>query len=231
MGLKMLILIFVLSLLPSYLIYRFLRNRKVEDKEYKRICFSALKRGMFLSVALTMVVSSLFYIVERILVALGASTIAITVYHNFILFALAEELVKYYVLKNILKKNPYPYDSLDIVSLMMIVGMGFGITEAIVYAIGANAGMMLVRGFTAMHCGYGFIMGYYIAKGIETKKKKYTILGIIIPFILHGSYDTCLSEVIWEVNENFMYVSLLLAVVAIITLIVAILYIRKANKK
>ncbi len=226
----MLILIFILSLLPSILVFLWLRKWNAEDSEYRRICTRALERGAFLCVALVFVLSSIFYIIERIIVLLGAGAVITTIYHNFIVFALAEELVKYGMLKGLIKKHPYAYSQLDITSLMMIIGIGFGISESIVYAFGANAGIMLTRGFTAMHCGYGFIMGYFVSKGMKTGKRQYTAIGILLPFLLHGIYDCCLSDVIGEVNENLVYISLILAVVAIITLIIAILYIRRARK-
>lgn len=107
---------------------------------------------------------------------LGGGAVPIAIYHNFIVLALAEEIAKYRILKGLLKKNPYPYTWIDITSSMMIVGIGFEITESVAYAFGSNAGMMLTRGLTAMHCGYGFIMGYFIGKGMQTGQKRYTIL-------------------------------------------------------
>lgn len=227
----MLILIFVISLVPVLLIYGWLRKRKGEDAEYKKICTSALKREAFLCPVLVAALSAIFYVIERILVVLGAGTVVIEIYHNFILLALAEELVKYWAVKGLIKKNPYAYSRIAIITFMMIIGIGFEITESLVYTLGANAGMMLARGLTVMHCGYGFLMGYFVAKGMETGKKKYTLIGILLPFMLHGLYDCCLSNEIGKINENVVYVSLTLAVVAILTIIAAICYIYKAKDK
>lgn len=227
----MLILIFIVSLLPSVLIYLWLRKRKAEDSQYRTICTHAFERGAFLCVALVLVLSSIFYIIEKIIVLLGAGSVFTTVYHNFIVLALSEELIKYLALKGLIKKNPYSYSWLDITSWMMIIGIGFGLSESVVYALGANAGIMLTRGFTAMHCGYGFIMGYFVGKGMKTGLKRYTAIGILLPFLLHGSYDCCLSDTIGQVNENLVYISLILAVAAIITLVIAILHVRRAKGK
>ena len=223
------IIIFIVSLIPAILIYRWLRNRR-EDKEYRHICACALKRGATLCVLLVLALSAIFYVVERLLVAVGAGDLLAAIFRNFIVLALAEETAKYLMLKGLLKKHPYPYAWIDITSLMMIVGMGFGITESVAYAFGANAGMMLMRGITAMHCGYGFIMGYFVGKGMNTGKKKYTAIGFLIPFLLHGMYDFCLSDTLGAISENFAYVSLALAVAALITLIVSIIHIHKAGK-
>ncbi len=125
---------------------------------------------------LVLLLSSTFFVIERIMAVLGVGAVPIAIYHNFIVLALAEEIAKYRILKGLLKKNPYPYTWIDITSSMMIVGIGFEITESVAYAFGSNAGMMLTRGLTAMHCGYGFIMGYFIGKGMQTGQKRYTIL-------------------------------------------------------
>ncbi len=227
----MLILVFILSLVPAVLIFIWLKRRKAEDSEYKNICTSALKRGAIPCALLVLPLSVIFFVIERILAVLGVGAVPRAIYYNFIVLALAEELAKYRILKSLLKKNPYPCSWLDVTSLMMIVGIGFQITESIVYAFGANAGMMLVRGLTAMHCGYGFIMGYFIGKGMKTGQKRYTVLGILLPFILHGLYDTCLSEVLGEISDKFAYVSLALAAASLVILAIAFIHIHKAGKK
>ena len=81
-----------------------------------------------------------------------------------------------------------------------------------------------------MHCGYGFIMGCFLAKGMKTGDKKYTVLGLLIPFVLHATYDACLGDAVDKINSNFMFVSGALAVVAIITLVVAIVFFVKNSK-
>ncbi len=225
------ILIFALSLVPIVLVYRWLKKRKAEDEVYKKICLNALKRGAFLCAAGVLVLSGLFYIIDRILVVLGVGDVIMEIYYNFILLALSEELVKYWALKGLIKKNPYPYSRIDLTSCMMIIGLGFQITESIAYAFGASAGMMLMRGLTLMHCGYGFIMGFFVGKAMETGKKQYTMLGILIPFLIHGTYDYCLGDVIGSINKNVVYISLALAVVAIFTIIGAIWHIHKAENK
>ncbi len=226
-----LILIFILSLVPAVLIYLWLKKRKAEDDDYKKICALALKRGAFLCVALVFLLSSLFYITEKLMVMAGVENVIVEVYHNYITLAFAEELMKYMALRGLIKKNPYSYSWLNITSLMMIIGIGFELSESVAYALGSNAGMMLTRGITAMHCGYGFIMGYFVGKGMKTRQRKYTLFGFIIPFLLHGTYDCCLSDLLAKISGNFAYVSLSLAVVAIITLVFAIIHIRKAANK
>ena len=65
---------------------------------------------------------------------------------------------------------------------------------------------------------------------MQTGLKKYTLLGILIPFLMHGLYDFCLSDVLDNISWYFGCVSLTLAGVAVITLIIAIITIRRSAK-
>ncbi len=227
----MLIIVFALSLVPSILIYLMLKNRKPNDIEYKKMCKTALIKGAFPGALFVILFSATLYTFEIAMRLLGANAIILAIYNDFVLAALSEELVKYYMLRTLLKKSTYPYSRTDIISFMMLIGIGFGMLEALWYAIGANAGMMLTRGICAMHCGYGFIMGYFVSKGIQTGNRKYTVVGFFLPLLLHGMYDFCLSDTLAQISEDFAYISLALAIVAIITLIIAIVYIRRDRKQ
>lgn len=225
------IIILMLSLLPSIGLYYWLRIIKGKDINYRLICSKALKSGLLFCTLFVFILSSLCYILEIFMKYLGINSIVIAAYHNYVLFACSEEIMKYLVLKRVMKKNGYAYSLLDYICLMMIVGLGFGLTEALLYSIGASIGMMVVRGLTLMHAGYGFIMGYFVSKEKQTGDKKYHVLSLLVPIVLHGTYDFCLSDELALVSENFAFISLFLAVVALITIVVAIIFIRKNMKK
>lgn len=227
----LLILFFVLSLLPPLLIFFWLRKRKGEDAEYRHICNAAFGRGALWCPAFLIAMLVVVYGLEFLMTKLNVNGIIIALYHSFIVAALLEEIVKYAGLKRLLKKHPYAYSRLDITTMMMIIGIGFGLLESVFFAFGMNPAKMLVRGITAMHCGYGFIMGYFVAKGMQTGKKKYTRLGFIIPFMLHGIYDSGVSAQLRQVSEAFSLVSVLLALFGLVTLILAIVHVHKATKR
>ena len=226
-----LILAFALSLLPPLLIFFWLKKIKKEDLEYQKVCNKAFWRGALWCPLVLIALLVVFYGLELLMKKLGANEVIVALYHNFIVAALLEEGVKYAGLKRHLKKHPYAYSKLDIISLMMIVGIGFGLMEAVFYAAGLNPGKMIARGIMAMHCGYGFITGCFVAKAMQTGKKKYSVLGILIPFVLHGTYDSCVSEELRKISEAISMVSVVLALVGLITLVVAIVHVNKAKKK
>ena len=228
-----LVLVFIISLLPYIFIYSFLKKRKKEDTEYQTIYTKALKLGLLQCVGFVILTSGCLYITHIILKLVGVNNFVRNIYYNYIVLALSEEMVKYSMLKRLLKNNNYSYTWLDIVSFMGIIGIGFGLSESLVYAIGANAGMMLVRGISAMHSSYGLLMGYFLGKSKYTNKRLYTFLAIFIPFILHGTYDWCLSATMKNINENIAYISFILALVSIVINIVMLVFIskNKSNKK
>ncbi len=225
-----LILFFIISLLPSFFLYLWLKNVKKDDGTYKKICTSAFIKGLFLSTIGAFLFSSLLYIIEVILKASGLMEPYLSIYHNFILLGFSEEIIKFLVFKNVIKKNRYNYSPSDLISLMMIVALGFQLLESCFYGVGANIPTMLIRGLTIMHGGYGFLIGYFLVKGIQKEKKGYAFLAIFIPFILHGAYDFFLSTYIKEVNSDLGIISLLLALISIVIMIWAIAYINKLKK-
>lgn len=91
--------------------------------------------------------------------------------------------------------------------------------------------MMLVRGFTMGHVGYGFIMGWFYGKRLYTGKKKYGVIAVLLPWLLHGIYDFSLTPELIEVNENFMVIALFMALLDIVTLILMIRFFIRSNKQ
>ena len=231
MAVVIIILAFVLSLLPPLLIFFWLKRIKKEDLEYQKVCNKAFGRGALWCPLILVVLLVVFYGLEIVMTKLGVNSVIIALYHNFIVAALLEEGVKYAALRRHLVKHPYQYSRLDVISVMMIIGLSFGLMEAVFYAVGLNPGKMIARGIMAMHCGYGFITGCFVAKAMQTGKKKYSVLGVLIPFVLHGVYDSCVSSELRQISEYISMVSVILAFVGIITLVVAIVHINKAKKK
>ena len=221
------VLLFILSLLPLILIFLFLKNRKKEDKDYQILCVKGLKLGLLQCVGFVVLTAGFLYIVYIILKHIGVNAIIRNIYFNYIVLALSEEMVKYTLLKNLFKKNNYSYTWLDIMSLMAIIGIGFGFSESFLYVFGVNAGIIITRRVSATHCSYGLLMGYLLAKSKYTNKKSYNVLAIIIPFILHGTYDLCLSKTMKDLNENIGTIAIVLAIVTIIINIAMIMFINK----
>ena len=213
---------FIASLLPSIGLFLWLRGIE-GDIEFKGICNRALLQGV-LTVLPVIGCSFLFAVIEFGLSRLGVPGVAKAAYHTFIVLALSEELCKCFMFHKLLAKFQRSWSWADYVILMTIVGIGFGLAEDIPYAIGANEIIMLVRGVTCMHGGYGFIMGYFLGKARKTGNKTWNVVGVALPWLLHGAYDFGLSEEFLALGENAAFLSVSLAALAVVVLITLIVF-------
>ena len=226
-----LILAFIVSLVPSILILLWLRKRNEENQLYKDCCKSAAIRGcvcvlpvLWLGLVITRFALKVTHISNM-------NQLLYKAIYTVVVLAFAEELVKYLAFRGLLKKKTYEYTWADITAFMTIIGLTFGLLEDIPYAFGASPIVMLVRGVTMGHIGYGFIMGWFFGKRLYTGKKKYGLIAFLLPWALHGAYDFSLSPELMKVNDNFAGIGVSLAVVDIILLVLMIRFFVKARKK
>ena len=116
-------------------------------------------------------------------------------------------------------------------ALMVIVAIGFEVLESVVYAFDSGPIHMIVRGVTLMHGGYGFIEGWFYGKAAYTGKKWYAAVGFLICVILHGAYDFGLSSQFEAaVGENYAFLSVSLALLALILFVWMIIFFAKKKK-
>lgn len=226
----LLILAIVVSFIPALALYRWLKNRVKDDEAYKELCKSALKRGI-LSVLPILLVSAVFQIIIRLTGVQEANPLLYSALYTFIVLAFAEELVKYRTFRRTLKKTDYAVSWLDAAVLMTIVGIGFDLIESIIYAIGASVPVVLIRGVCIPHAGYGFLVGYFYGKGVKNGNAVTKWIGFVIAWLLHGLYDFSLSNEFIALNENLMFVALVLAVFDIVLVIMLVRFVKKAKKQ
>ena len=225
------ILIFILSIIPSSLIIVWMFKRRKDDLTYKRTCKRALWRGL-LSVLPILLLSGILYIINSVLkltVFKDMPVLAYQAIYKFVVLALAEEIIKYLMLRRTLKKSD-DYSWSDVVALMVIIGTAFGLMEDIPYAVGTNVPTMLIRGFTMGHVGYAFMMGWFYGKSLKTGKKRYDVIAVLLPWTLHGIYDYSLTPELIDVNENLMFIAILMAILEIVVLALTIRFFVRERK-
>ena len=112
--------------------------------------------------------------------------------------AFAEEGFKYLILKLRTWKSPEFDCQFDGVVYAVFVSLGFALWENIGYVLSYGISAALIRAVTAIpgHACFGVFMGvmYGLAKryalaGEEKKSKLYRQLAVIVPALLHGTYD------------------------------------------
>jgi len=226
------IVFFVLSIIPSVLIIKWMMGRRTDDPQYAAASKSALKKGL-ISVLPIIGVSAVLALAKRILestILKGLPDLTFEALNTFIVLAFAEELVKFTMLKSVLKKEPGPYTWADITAFMVIIGTAFGLIEDIPYAIGASPVVMLIRGATMGHVGYGFMMGWLYGKGLYTGDSKFKTMAFVLPFLLHGLYDFSLTPDLLKINDNLAFIGISLALMDVILLVLMIrFFIRSKN--
>ena len=119
--------------------------------------------------------------------------IIVLFFYCFIFVATIEEFSKFLMIYFISYNNKEFDQAFDIVLYSVIVGLGFACLENIFYVIFKSLTPLtvLLRGITAVpaHVCFQIIMGYYLYLSKNKDKYKNLILGILIPIILHGTYD------------------------------------------
>ena len=209
------ILFFLLSIIPSVLIFIWLKNRQKDHILYRKKCTYSFVSGL-ISVLPIILLSAILYVLSRVLKAAllkNVNALAYQAIYTFIVLAFAEEIIKYLAFRFVLKKNPYAYSWADVTAFMVIIGTGFGLIEDIPYAIGASPIIML----------YG--------KRLHTGKKRYGAIAILLPWLVHGLYDFSLTPELLEVNDNLAIIGVSLALLDIVLLILMIRFFIRAKKQ
>ena len=131
------------------------------------------------------------------------SSVVWSVFENFIVIALSEELMKYVFLRRGSWHSPEFNFRFDGIVYAVAVSLGFAALENILYAFTYGFTNTLVRAVTSIpaHCIFGIYMGYYYGMarwsenlGYHARKKSYLVRAIVIPILLHGFYDFCASS-------------------------------------
>lgn len=219
---------FLVSLVPSLAVYFMLKGLR-GDPWYKDSCRAAFKRGV-LTVFPIVLLSFAFNVIEHVSGLFEGDALLQAAFHKFIVLALAEELAKFLMFRRHLGKLDVEYSWLDMISFMTIIGLAFGLAEDVVFAFGTSPGQMIVRGITAGHLGYGFVMGYFMGKGRKTGNKVWTILGFALPWLMHGAYDFGLSDEFLALGEDTAFLSVSLAFLDFVLLIVTVVFALRARK-
>lgn len=217
------------TLIPTIIIYIWLKKCFKEKPGYSTTCRKALINGM-LSTGPIILCSLFFYIIEALTGLRKAGGIPDLLYHAFLVLAFSEELCKFLFFRLTLKKTQCEASWFDITAWMTMIGMGFGISESIIYSFTMSPAQAIVRGITVGHGVYGFITGFFYGKALSTGKKQFIALGFLIPFLLHGLYDFSLSE---ELGDVFVFdlIAVTLAFSDLVLMIVMIIFFVKAKKK
>ena len=118
--------------------------------------------------------------------------------HSFLGPAWTEEILKFLILYAIVLRRSEFNEPMDGIVYGVVASLGFATYENYDYVFRlaetwdiAPSQMAIWRSYTAvpMHGLNGCIMGFYFGMYAFTANKKYLILSLLIPFLLHGFYN------------------------------------------
>lgn len=194
-----------LAILPVLVIGTYV-NRKDRTKEPTSILVKLFISGI-LSCFVVLFVSNILSSVFPILSSSSAKTNLIEMLiYAFIGVALVEEGSKLLMVYNIGYKNKEFDEIYDIIIYSVFVALGFAAFENILYVLGnetieASITTGVLRAILAVpgHACDGLFMGYYLSlakiselQNQKEESKKNLLKSLLIPTILHGTYDFCI---------------------------------------
>ena len=225
MGMIQLILGLVVGLGPSLALYFWLRKRSMETPAYPETCGKALTAGLLATFPIVLL-SGVLFLLLRVTGLQETHPLLYQVPYTFIVLAFSEELMKYLSFRRLLKKMQQPYSWRELTVLMAVVAIGFGLAESLLYLIGSNVIVMLIRGIAIPHGGYGAIVGWFYGRSVKTGRRGDRVLGFVLAWLLHGLYDFSLAREFAAFNENLaIAIALTISVLNLALIIALILFV------
>lgn len=197
---------------------------KDKNKEPLALLIKLFLSG-FLSCFLVLIASDLLKIVFPFMISTENRTIIETILYTFIGIALVEETCKWIMVMLVgYTQNEFD-ETYDILIYSVFVSLGFAFIENIIYVINLQSlKTALVRAISAVpsHACDAVFMGYFLSiakqyalRKEKSKEKKYIILSIIIPTILHGLYDFLIMSNIEGSFQVFLIFVIMLYIISI----------------
>lgn len=194
------ILLLILSVVPSFILLVYCKSRTIYTKQPVSLIIRFLCFGM-LSVLPTIYFETVF---DNVLIIHYANYPTVyTFISTFFGVALIEEGMKFLVLDLITKKHPqYLKCIYDGLFFSVSTALGFAVLEHLLYVFiyyGGSFETAILRAATPGHFFFSIIMGLLYSESKKydyiniIKSITYKTLAIVIPTILHGLYDFCLS--------------------------------------
>ena len=179
----------LITIVPSLLIliYFFLSDKFKEPKGTIALVF-----GLGVLICLPAGIINEFMMVNF------SNTFSEKLLYSFLGPAWGEEILKFLILYTIVLKRNEFNEPMDGIVYGVVASLGFATYENYDYVFRLAetwnidpAQMALWRSYSAvpMHGLNGCIMGFYFGKYAFTADKKYLVLSLLIPFLLHGFYN------------------------------------------
>ncbi len=190
---------FLLAIIPSIVLFILVwRGDKIE-KEPPRLLLKLFGYGALTTVSALLI--GMFFD-DVIFASANKQNLLYIFFDNMIVTALVEEAGKYIVLRKLTWKHPAFDHTFDAVIYAVCASLGFATVENILYLVDGDMGTAIMRALLSVpgHVIDAIFMGYYYglakcaeAESDESGKSRNLKLALIVPVLLHGTYDFCIS--------------------------------------
>ena len=194
----------LISLLPAVmLLVRVYQLDKIEKEPPKLLIKMALFGALGGALAAPVELLLLRYLSEY----MDTGSFWYSVLANFVAVALVEELCKRFPVRRLAWKDSAFDYRFDAVVYCVFSALGFAALENVLYVAQSGFGTALARAVLSVpgHCFFGVSMGLYLgqAKQDERDGEGYEMLrskrsSLLVPVLLHGFWDFCLSLNDWR---------------------------------
>jgi len=190
------------ALFIMYLIYS-----KDLQKEPKPMLLKAFFGGV-----LSIFIALLFAIPLSEFESSVPSGMARSFYTSFFCAGIPEEFGKWIIFYWLIKKAKDFDQYYDGILYAIFISMGFALVENVLYVMKGGMGVAIIRAILAVpgHMLFAVPMGYYLSISKfepANEAKKHIALSLIIPMLLHGTYDFLLfyMEAKTKINSAIVF--------------------------
>ena len=191
-------ILMILAVLPVLIIllYVYKNDKQKEPTKLLSQLFLLGILSCFVTLYLTNIVRTLFPFLQN------QDNLFDVFLYSFFQIALIEEFSKWIMVYNKGYHNKAFDESYDIIVYSIFTSLGFAFFENIIYVMGKQTlKTAITRAISSVpaHAFLGLFMGYFLSIAKEAsinnnkkEEKKNIIYSLLVPTIIHGSYDFCI---------------------------------------
>ncbi len=202
----------------------FLRGLRGDDPAYKRACSKLLGKGILL-VFPVFGFSLLLRLTFGLTGLYDLSPVLRPVLKAVFLEAFAEEWMKHRAAKKTIERERPRVSFLDVMAFSAVSAIGFELLESVAYMFYTDTAQILVRGISNMHCSFGLIQGWLLARGYKNGRARPAVAAVLVPTAVHAVYNLLLDELFEDTAWGL--VSLLIAVLCLALNVYAFFFVKR----
>ncbi len=179
---------FALAVAPSLAILLYIYQRDRYEKEPRGMLLKAFIYGMLIVIPCAIIELLLSFVFS------GFGGFIKVLIMSFIIAALTEESLKFFILKKVFFRAKAFNERFDGIVYAVFISLGFATLENIIYVSQGDISVGIIRAFTAVpaHALFAVSMGYYLGRArfsTINSSKGLIFKALIVPIMLHGIYD------------------------------------------